>query len=394
LQLSFFINFLLAWVLKGKAANINDYFQRGSVSDAVSDSFHRISIAPRLLHMDVLEQVLMNVSDPNHGDYGKHWTKQQIGNLIRNDHAIRAIKQHLKREGAIFLSQTPNGETIEAKATIRTWSRIFSTAFFEFESKADKSKKLVRALEYFVPEELDAHIDSVFGLVELPPPIYGGNPIMEPIPESRRHLRSEGISVDALGYVTPAVFNSVYGISSNTGNGLTTQSALSCIGQSLSTSDLTIFQSNFGIPVQGISSSIGGHVGPNTCQILGVDNCAEANLDFQYLMGLARNIPTIALYEENCDYPTFFQSLVTPPKIISISYASIESKVGASTVSRFNSVAIQLGVMGVTIVVASGDDGVAGFDVRAGRESCAYNPFYPASSPFVLSVGATQVRRP
>ena len=53
-----------------------------------------------------------------------------------------------------------------------------------------------------------------------------------------------------------------------------------------------------------------------------------------------------------------------------------------------------LGTRGVTIVVASGDDGVANYPARGNASACGFFPSYPASSPFVVSVGATQVRIP
>ena len=34
--------------------------------------------------------------------------------------------------------------------------------------------------------------------------------------------------------------------------------------------------------------------------------------------------------------------------------------------------------------------GVAGFNARSNSANCAYVPFFPASSPYVLAVGATQ----
>ena len=50
--------------------------------------------------------------------------------------------------------------------------------------------------------------------------------------------------------------------------------------------------------------------------------------------------------------------------------------------------------MGITIVAASGDDGSNDSDSvnEKGLAGCGYDPFYPASNPFVLSVGATMVR--
>jgi subtilase family serine protease len=38
----------------------------------------------------------------------------------------------------------------------------------------------------------------------------------------------------------------------------------------------------------------------------------------------------------------------------------------------------------------AGDDGVGNFPARQGAQYCGFNPSFPASSPYVVAVGATQ----
>merc|ERR1712176_196599 len=73
-----------------------------------------------------------------------------------------------------------------------------------------------------------------------------------------------------------------------------------------------------------------------------------------------------------------------------ISYGSIEPEVSASVMTTFNTEAMKLGTQGVTIFVSSGDDGVANFAARGEASNCGYTPSFPASSPYVTAVGATQ----
>ena len=51
---------------------------------------------------------------------------------------------------------------------------------------------------------------------------------------------------------------------------------------------------------------------------------------------------------------------------------------------------MKLGIQGVSIFSASGDDGVTGFIIYYGLEYCGYGAQFPASSPYTTSVGATQ----
>ena len=77
--------------------------------------------------------------------------------------------------------------------------------------------------------------------------------------------------------------------------------------------------------------------------------------------------------------------------VYSISYGVAESLlVGYSNADSFNTEIIKICAMGVTVLVSSGDDGAAGYRYRSSAtSSCAYDPEFPASSPYVTAVGAT-----
>ena len=94
------------------------------------------------------------------------------------------------------------------------------------------------------------------------------------------------------------------------------------------------------------------------------------------------------------------------PSVISFSYTFGDSDLGYPNTQRSDMELIQLGLMGVTVVVASGDDGA----VSGSNPTCLTNlnsygygivtntagpilPQYPASSPYVLTVGETDFLR-
>eukprot|EP01033_Poteriospumella_lacustris_P014930 gene14930-10678_t len=78
-----------------------------------------------------------------------------------------------------------------------------------------------------------------------------------------------------------------------------------------------------------------------------------------------------------------------PSDVYSISYGGQETGLESSYTSSFNNEAIKLGTMGVTLLVASGDTGAPGSYGNQGTKYCGYNPQFPASSPYVTTVGAT-----
>ena len=74
----------------------------------------------------------------------------------------------------------------------------------------------------------------------------------------------------------------------------------------------------------------------------------------------------------------------------SISYGGYETETPQSLKDQFSTEAQKLGVQGVSIVIASGDDGVSNFEARTDPKQCGYHPSWPATSPFATAVGATE----
>jgi len=142
----------------------------------------------------------------------------------------------------------------------------------------------------------------------------------------------------------------------------------------------------------------------------GVDGGYETNLDVQYAMASAQNVTTWFWTSDGWMYEaaTDVTNKDDRPLVLSISWGNCEIEacsVGSSSseceqegvdfevyIQRTETQWKQLGVMGTTIVVASGDNGAPGRLFNT-QDSCNYptplNPAYPASSAYVLSVGAT-----
>jgi tripeptidyl-peptidase I len=83
--------------------------------------------------------------------------------------------------------------------------------------------------------------------------------------------------------------------------------------------------------------------------------------------------------------------MVDVPAVVSISYGSMEKDIDPAVLNSFSTEAQKLGLRGVTLIAASGDDGVAGFTATNNRNLCSYSPFFPASCPYVTAVGGTMV---
>jgi len=351
---------------------------------------HSLVFAVKQVNMETLAKLLHNVSDPSSLDYGKHWTRAKVTELTANPTASQKISNYLESHGLQILSKTSAEDYITAEGKVSVWESMFATRFYEFKHKHWNNAKIIRAMEYSLPNELSGHVEFVFDLIDFPVPVYG-----KPVINSRSNdISTESAIMPVFNDVNPALLKKIYGISNNTGNALTSQAVFSTLGQTFSPSDLSIFQTTYNIPKQSIAHAIGAHVKDDACISEGLEYCGEVNLEMQYLMSTAQNIPTTFFYSEGSllKWIKTVSNMVDPPKVFTISFVSPELYLSTYYINAFNAEAMKLGIMGVTLLAAAGDDGAAGYDVREGDLQCGYFPNFPATSPYVTVVGATQVK--
>jgi subtilase family serine protease len=162
------------------------------------------------------------------------------------------------------------------------------------------------------------------------------------------------------------------------------------------TKDWHTFRSTFGLSKYKDGSFTQIH--PAGCKDPGVlvGNDGEAILDAEYASAAA---PDAAIVLASCaDTKTTFGGLLAvqalidrsvPPTIISISYIECEAALGAAGNATFRTAYEQAAAEGVSVFVASGDEGAASCDVNAAaaKFGIAVNGF--ASTPYNVAVGGT-----
>merc|ERR1712050_652794 len=208
-------------------------------------------------------------------------------------------------------------------------------------------------------------------------------------------LDSKPASVGKAGagsVVTPSVINKAYGIDQQavTKSGKANIQAIGQFqGQYVSSTDLSKFCKAYDAEAD---CSIGKFVGKNTASKPGI----ESMLDTEYITGVAEGMTTWVYSYPSVD---FCSDLLTwagdvagessHPYVVSLSYGSQKIDFCDKTsISRLSQDVQKLGAMGVTVVIASGDDGSGGIS-RQGSNNGKLSPSYPASIPSALAVCAT-----
>ena len=355
---------------------------------------HEVIFVVQQQNMDELTAILHDVSDPESPNYGQHMSGEQITSMTMNPIAREAVVNYLHASGAIVTAESLDNEFITAKAPIRVWEKVLNTEFFTFQQEQIDGdiEEHIRAEEYSIPLELYEHVDCVLNTIEMPirlttkPVSYE---VALPSPKKGRFAAQTTYH----GYVTPPVIRSYYNLSDNQGSDSSTQAIFGGRFDYLVSNDLAKFQSLDDIEIDQPAIDINGHIVTDISEVPAGSDCGEGNLDTQYIIGVSHGSPTTywSWQVSLAGWLIAVADTIDPPLVLSISYGGNEKFISPAEYRVFSRMAIKLGVRGITIVVASGDDGAVNFEARGNLGKCGYFPVFPASNPYVLSVGATSV---
>ena len=84
--------------------------------------------------------------------------------MTSTDSSARIVTAFLESRGAKIHRSTQHGEYITASWTIGGWENLLATEFHEFEGP---EVIVFRALEYTVPEEIEAHTHGLLNVLEV-----------------------------------------------------------------------------------------------------------------------------------------------------------------------------------------------------------------------------------
>ena len=377
--------------IRRKADSKPKHWSRGAAADPCM--MHDVIIATT--HKTNLDAQLRSVSDPSSKNYRKYLSTEAVNELAIDQKHVRNIATWVQQIGAQEIKRTRNGEYITARASVATWTQALGCEFFDYSYDGKKAPRCEGA--YGLPVHVDASIHAVFNVGNLAPRI------------SKLKGITKLVDKEVTEYVTPSVLAAFYSIPSSgaatagafgpdilippTGSASARQAVFETQGEYYSPTDLAQFRSYFGLPPSEATpiSNVGSHDEAIACDV-DADLCDEGNLDMQYLTTVNPYGPTTYFYVTLADVATdpflafamALADLVEPIYVASISWGSIESEEVPSIMASFDVEAAKLGLKGGTIVVSSGDDGANGLGTE-----CGYAPSFPASSPNVLAVGAT-----
>ena len=338
-----------------------------------------------------LEKTLWAVSNPTSAAWGKHMTPSAIKELVAPSAvSFAAVDAWLGAVGLVG-RRTGGGDFVHVTVSVAEAEKLMPgaryTAYVENEGNASRTvHRVADPATFSLPASLLDHVDFVEPTKTFPPKAA-----------SVKMPGSGNLKTD------PSVLRDQYSMGDYEAKGNTfglrnTQQVASFLANSFSPNDLQLFFGEYYAAGKGRTVS----------EVIGVNNVhsptIEGSLDVEYIMAIGANVSTVwwgtagvRPYPggENEPFVTWLTAVVggatdgTHPlsNVISVSYADEEFVVDPAFQARADVEFMKLGVMGASLFFGSGDDGVTGdHGVCPGMQ---YVPWWPASSPYVTGVGAT-----
>ncbi|KAI9451983.1 subtilisin-like protein [Lactarius psammicola] len=360
--------------------------------DAVPEGFTNKGAAPgdaplhlriALVQNDIegLQTKLMDISTPSSPQYGQWLSKEEVGAFVTpKPETVTAVNEWLSANGL--------------KATVLSPYRRLN----RFRDDRGSGESAIRTLAYSIPASLKNHLELVHPTITFPSPNNIGAPIFSsPAKVVRRaaNLTSADGPPSCETLMTPGCLQQLYEIPTVSPSQLPNTVALTPFHRgSANRADLREFLQTFRTDLSSditfSEEHILGGLNPQAPGKAGI----EANLDVQYTIGMASSVPTVFFSVGTPGSPSDLMDLVnyllekdSVPLVLTTSYAWDENAISPSTAHHLCNGFAKLGGRGVSVLFASGDGGVSG---SRNRVCTTFNPTFPASCPYITSVGATQ----
>jgi tripeptidyl-peptidase-1 len=112
--------------------------------------------------MPAFHQRVIDIATPGHDDYGRHLSKDEIDAQLRPSHkTTAAITNWLLASGISPNSINEQGHWFTFNATVKNAEELLGADFAYYQHNDDSSLRLVRTLQYSVPNDIRSHIDLI-----------------------------------------------------------------------------------------------------------------------------------------------------------------------------------------------------------------------------------------
>lgn len=420
--------------------NVPDKWTR--VADAPADAPIDLNIVLKQSNFAELERQLHAVSDPASSRYGQHLSEAEVNQLIRpTDKASNDVQEWLEAHGINRTSchYSPAQDWVRVTLPVSDAESLLNTKYSVY--KHEDGSTLIRTPQWSLPEHLHEHVMAVqptnsfmrqtkfktnfkpFGGMSLPdtevPDVKQLYAVAQQNADIDLPNADVALACTNVQGVTPACLRALYKTVNYTPKAASKNSVGYCnfLGETTMITDFNQFIQSFRPDAAGATINFttinngDNQQTPLTPAQQQKQLDAEGNLDGETLVGIVYPTPIKAYNtggqppftpdqntqtntnEPYADFLNYILQQQNIPQTISNSYGDDEQTVPPSYANAVCQQYAQLGARGVTVLFASGDNGVgpSGTCVsNDGSNKQMFLPSFPASCPYVTVVGATK----
>ena len=295
---------------------------------------------------------------------------------------INAVKKFANDQGLAVVQEDAVRRTLVLSGTVEQFNNAFGVDLQQFEHDGGTYRGRTGAVQ--LPEELSGIVEAVIGL--------------DNRPQARSHFRTRATNgnvrwhaaADTSRSFTPLELATLYGFPAGTGHGVCI--GIIELGGGYRPPDLKAYFSGLGITPPNVAAVSVDH-GRNHATGDGNGPDGEVMLDIEVAGAIAPGANIVVYFAPNTDagfldaVTTAVHDRTNEPSIISISWGGPESAWTQQSMTAFDQAFQEAVALGVTICVASGDDGSSD-----GVKDGVGHVDFPASIPHVLACGGTNVQ--
>jgi kumamolisin len=314
----------------------------------------------------------------------RHLSREEFERQFGADNAdMAAVKKFAGAQGLAVVQEHAGRRTVVLSGTVAQFNAAFGVDLQRFEHSGGSYRGRVGAVH--LPDELHDAVEAVIGLDD--------RPVAKPHFRARPSPGNVHWHANAGGATsfTPLQIASHYDFPSGTGQGECV--AIIELGGGERTADLGTYFSALGIRAAPKVTVVSVDHGKNhpTGDPNGPDG--EVMLDIEVVGAIAPGAHIAVYFAPNTD-AGFLDAITTAvhdtsnrPSVISISWGGPESSWTQQSLTAFDSAFQAAAAMGITVCVASGDNGSSD-----GVNDGANHVDFPASSPYALACGGTSLQ--
>ncbi|KAJ6482696.1 subtilisin-like protein [Mycena sanguinolenta] len=385
---------------------------RGFVSQgaALPDKMLTLRIALTSNNISGLEAKATSLSTPGSPEFRQWLSQDEVKAYVQpSEETMSAFNTFASTNRLQPTVISPNGDWVSITLPVSQAHEMFGAQFQEF-AHPSLDNTITRTVSVSLPAELIGHVDAVHPTTDFSLPAASSRMRLAPPRRDRkRSIKRQDASCDTSdgnGVITPACLQALYGIPVTPATQANNTLAVTGYdGEWPQKYDLTNFLTEFrpDIPADTTWSVVSVDGGVVNITMAG----PEANLDTQYTIGIATGVPVQFITvggppnaldgfaQELLDTATFLDGVPDAdlPTVVSTSYGQLEAALGYSITTKICNAHMALGARGVSSLFSSGDGGVHGEQDTTVADLCNYNVLgvtFPASCPWVTTVGATQ----